>query len=497
MTPTDMFQYGDFGAFDPRFFGIILKFNQFEKYKLFSELLVQDKYGDVGFEEIWLITVLNHEHRHFHDSLLSPTAGNLMSLRLNNIANGLPLISKIRKAYSEKKSNLLPLPLLKWINLSKDEKEYNLNLLRNFTKHKNQFKLAPVYFPGLNQTSQTAAKEKNLEFLPELILINQNYNVMRDLLIAESEGPSGTITPRDIYELSAISIQYHASYKAIGEEAASTFIKSIFIHAPGYIKCFELMLKVWSKNDRGPDRVFSLFSTWCILGNRVLEHKKNNYSDYKDTKAGCPAYRFITILSYFENNGIPNSDISTEELFQDWDREVKSSTWKECLEYDLKSCKERHEVFEKAALDIPTNGPAKDLYSLLARISKMIYNDKKSIQKIFLKNPDEYALPRDYYDLKTLPDAPTWLTFNDFFIEKGKSPSENYLEILSHTDSGESFAQSIILKNPQYPYEVIEDIKLVYEYNCLMDYLFASFHRDEAVQFDFSKFLPFDCLDIF
>lgn len=501
MKSDKIFHYGDYGSFDSRFFGIILKFDDPNKYKRFNDLIKIDKYKNLNFEEIWMLTVLDHEHRHFHDSLLSPTAGGLTSLRINNILNGLQFIHLLNKHYSELNANLIPVPISKWINLSKEEKKEKLNLLKNFTKHKEKFELVPLKIFSFDELKEEIKNPENiLDFSAHLNMINHNYQVMKEILTNEVPSSQGPIRPRDIYELSAFCLQYQASYQMLGKKEAGIFIKSISEHAPEYLKCFILMIEIWTKYERKEWRIFHLFTTWCILGNRVLEHKRNGFTDYKMTQAGCPAYRFCTIIEYLTNNGIPPEETSVETLFQKWDQIVQSAPWNECLDADLTSAKKRHETISNESTKLPNGSLIKELYQLASRFYEMLYENKKIIHEKFLENPVQYTTPENYIALQSqLPTASIWTTFANFSVlnTPPRTPSKEYLPIFAKNNLGETVIMSELKGTESNMHCSLEDLQTLHTYNCFFDYLFASFHRDEIHQLNFQNFLSFDCLELF
>lgn len=499
----------DFGALDSRFFGVMLKFDSVNHYKKFISLANTPSFPNATFEEICQITAVEHELKHFHDSLLSPVAGGLAILRLNNIINGLPLIYHFQKYYHPHKSNFIPIPITKWVKLNQTKRTIKLDELKNFTSHKNKYVLNPFKIPFSKDLLDKIKRQNNdSDLAARLFIIIQNYNIIQETLISEVESPYGSILPRDIYELNAILVQYSACHNIINAEAPAIFIESLSKLAPEYLKCFSILIDIWNKNNRAIDRILPLFSTWCMLGNRTLEFKnleldKSNLNDkelYKKSTAGCPAFRFVTIINHFIENGLPSINTPLQDLFSQWDMITKSQPWKTCLNEDLKSAKNRHAFFLNQSLKYSNGSEIRLLYDRTVRVLETIYKNKEIVHNVFYQDPEKYATAPAYLNIRsTLPEPSMFMIFKNFSLLKpiNAPESKDYLANYIINDVGETCYNDEIFGSKNNYNSTLDDLKTIYEYNYLLDHLFSSFNREDDISHIVEKFLRPECLEIF
>src|SRR5438093_714367 len=123
----------DFGGFDPIFPGVSISFSRseawrtFEAYTASSSPLPLSGSDEEIFETLSIISVLAHEVRHFHDSLLSPYAIRVFRLRFHTLLNILQVLPDLVKDGP----NCIAVPLSKWGAFDQAERQKYLEELGN------------------------------------------------------------------------------------------------------------------------------------------------------------------------------------------------------------------------------------------------------------------------------------------------------------------------------------------------------------------------------
>ncbi len=112
-----------FGTFEPRFYGVSVLLESPLAYQAFAATTAaiprKTSIPTLSpFEDICLATALDHEVRHFHDSLVSPFANRILMLRMMAAFNGLKALNRGQRLGA----NCIPVPLIKWVATNEDQR---------------------------------------------------------------------------------------------------------------------------------------------------------------------------------------------------------------------------------------------------------------------------------------------------------------------------------------------------------------------------------------
>jgi hypothetical protein len=389
----------DYGAFDSRFYGIIVrfdaqhqhawaKFNELTQAKTPAEFV---KIGDAALrgpkdkaiETFLLGTVDSHELRHFHDSILSSHGNQFYRFRITTALNGFQALS-LNPA-----NKTVPVPLQKWHALNNNQRN---TLVKRWSKlygdtdiRKDSFLSNPI----IRKTVETYNGMKNMFINPNFE--NKDGNIVFDV--------------GHILEASALFVQSQDVHTAFGEEHANMFINFILNNQQSdrYTRVVRILA---DKVRRGRDDevvffvpIMNAICTWCLLG------------DYIDEKwNACPTVRFARLMELLDDEGLPDPDTPIKGLFQRWNEKLGFRSVEQVLRHTL----EVNERFVKRLKEAEPQYPTQLKRHLDTAISAatMMTENNKYMTSLFLSNIDSYTNPYLYIQKrKEWPAAPIMYTF--------------------------------------------------------------------------------------
>jgi hypothetical protein len=340
-----------FGAFEPRFYGISFLI---ETPLLFRAWMARSRVfpSFAGpalpvFDDTCLQTALEHEKRHFHDALVSPFANAIFMLRMMAAYNGLKVFNRSLRSGA----NCLPIPAKAWMAKTPEQRAAWLVEVVGDLPPGLTPPLRPVPLPYLEGADPLAnekpgfleVKEDDLEaelgtFANAAIRAYMKAeDLMRGpatLLRTDPELRSyperakraleATLTPRNVFETSALAVQLQAAWTNIGEDAANALGKHLLTSELGYAEAFRLIaLKSAPSNSPGrldPTSV-SAVAVWCLLGDPSVR------DDFD------PAVRLSRLFRILDDIGGISRTEPVAELWDDWDARLNLKVgWRKAVE---------------------------------------------------------------------------------------------------------------------------------------------------------------------
>ncbi|CAB5117953.1 hypothetical protein D3OALGA1CA_2407 [Olavius algarvensis associated proteobacterium Delta 3] len=383
----------DYGGFNPKYAGVVIRaanqrsFDWFEKSASISEKQILSLPKDQMFEAISMVTVLQHEIRHFHDFLLTPYSQRLWQLRMEILLNGMQIIYHYLRANEKGDFNCIPVPFSSWCYQNKKKRKLLLKQLKDFGPFDGDKKLIPCslpLFPSHNKKNKYIPSNYHTSTFPidDLILLTLNkYDQMEDLTFRPGEKLYNfDYQPYHVFELSGLICQLQAIMFDIGNTALTEFSNYIFkmSRAP-YTLLLQLLFSIWGKVGE-PMSLYmaSAIVLWSLLGS------------YKhDQWKACPTLRFASLVLYLLEKGPPNSSMPYMKLFDEWSSATKLSK----VEVALKTAQKEAIDYPKRVNKALSNNPIGEFYKTQENYLPFIESVCKAQRHMigeFLKKPELY-----------------------------------------------------------------------------------------------------------
>jgi hypothetical protein len=400
----DKFLQQEYGAFNPRFPGISLKFSSADvRDELLSYLIsAEPPASAVGDpHHVYLRSALEHEMRHYHDFLLSPYSYRLFRLRMQVVANGSQAIL-VAKSLD---GNCIPVPLLDWMTLVESERE------RYVAEWRSDFGdgLTPIHLPHASHDdllSNWAPGLTSLEGSPEEFIQLATATIIAyariDQLAAGFVSPGGDLSPRSIHEVSALTAQFAHILRIQGLGEALAFTGMLLESPLSYAKVWRTFIDLSTHLERlvsqaadGERFVLRVamrvqtIATWCLLGNYDL-----------DGGRACPTVRFALLREAFSSDPgnqrwscvlDNNSDLML--MWDHWDAETGITPWRTSLA-EARSMSQRGIAMYKDLRQ--REGGDRGIADLLVELIRDIDLRQESIVDTFLADPGLLSFPWRY-----------------------------------------------------------------------------------------------------
>ena len=377
----------DYGGFNPRFLGVSYYFDSPADFDLVSAAmttpgrLAPPTGADASLHEIALLSVVDHEERHYLDFLLSPYSITVFRMRLQALINGMSAIACVR----ELEGDVLPVPLTRWMTMPEAERrtheedwselfgrEVRAVQLPSRDRSDLLTNLAGGETPIGDQSTQEqfeAQTEGAVRAYLRIGQLTEGFDVdasMKDL------------RPPYIHEASALSAQLASIWVAQGEPEfyrfASYLIDSDAPQARAWQTCYRLARLMSSDWETASDTESVVFTplrripsitTWSLFGNHQL-----------DGAAGCPTNRLSGLLAaVVEAPGDPrwtcdmDDPTSIAGMWSRWDAATGVRPWAEALAGNVDLTRRALEQYER--LRAVWTGSL-EIDSLIALLSQLI-----------------------------------------------------------------------------------------------------------------------------
>jgi len=332
----------DFGGFNPRFLGVSLRFGSPATYKVFRQYLESDEVSTaLGQEasrvEIAIRSVLDHEIRHYHDSLISPYGAIAFRHRLEAMVDGMQALNCAR----DLKGTCVPSPLLRWVLMNEEGRALQLREWNSAVPCPQGGVWVPPGIPHRTQeyfydweprVADTSGLPTERQF--ELFLDAAVHAYLDLSVMTSTKGATGFL-PCHFFEVTALTSQVQAILQSQGLMPALEFLRFLLDSPLPYADLWRRFLQLGllvEKQKRADVDEGSLvlaalpdvmnLGVWCLLGSYERERLE-----------ASPAKRFDRLLRFLvEDYKNPmNHTTVIEDLWAHWDQGTGVIAWKDSL----------------------------------------------------------------------------------------------------------------------------------------------------------------------
>ncbi|OGU82524.1 MAG: hypothetical protein A2W11_00320 [Ignavibacteria bacterium RBG_16_35_7] len=461
----------DYGGYDSRFLGIVLKFFSRESFDLFSQisgatpenvikignrylLLDESKF----FQFCSVSTILPHELRHYHDSLLSPYSNMLFRLRIMSAINGSVLTNFLFQHYE-----LIPVPLEIWLKKPFADKSKRIAW---WTKKTNIDRDKLFIYPPNEVEKNINIHLKTYEAIGELV---KNKNIL--------DNEEVIIRPFQVFEASAVITQLQNIYNVFGEQHFDGYLDSLN-KSDKYTIVLTLLLSLYLQRKENPHFVpLSAIVFWCLMG------------DYRTDKfKACPSYRFKNLYEYLKTHRLPSKGSNFSDFFEEWSMKLDLSRIEDSFESILVS----NEKFENEVKNTVVKN--KDTYEEFLKFLALHNLAVKEMIRIYKHDPIQYINTYEYVNnLSHWVAAPIMIEFpfnSKKFIFSIKEIEQNYnVRISKLIDKNtidlrravayEQFGGKVVFENSELNANMFDEM-------VLSDFFFSKLSRDSS-DFEFVR----------
>lgn len=473
----------DFGGFDHRFLGVILRFHSThphalktlgsyaksspeERLKLFSAAATLG--SKHSFEFLSLVTSIDHEVRHYHDMLLSPFGNAMFRMRLTCVLNGFQWLFKVL----QKGIHFLPVPVSRWDELLNAEYKYDIDL-----DTKKMF----------DAISRIYCDSETKEIGQKILSTYSNMENIANMKFDER------LPVNSIYvaELSAVIIQLQSIYSGLGVGAAESFINTLteLPQLSHYNLLYRLLYDLWIKNNSSIElNLMGAITSWAYLGDVFGYHLDDS-----------PATRFIKLFYILNNSKLPDPSKDPKALFDFWSQKLGCSTVEEALVKNIATNKKFIERLELQVENYPEY-MLSTVHTVLQSCRYLASSNEYMVNE-FLANPNGYISPLDYLEnISRYVSAPIQIDFlgSGQVKEKDELKPENILRAFTHKSDPEKLIIFSYILNEKTPgIELIElsnNIEIL-RHISIVDHIFDTSNR-QANTHDISRDILRDMIGI-
>ncbi len=400
------------GSLDPRFFGIKIAYDSFEDFKFATQVysreldaprLAQMRSGGLISErQVWIATAIEHELRHYHDSLMSAHWLGIQSLRNQCALNTQSMLSVLGWFVSRHGGNCLALPLRRWFALGVGERESRVDAWPR-TNAETLWRPVPFPLSPLPKSPPStfwpevpdALRSEAEQLAGQLFSCTMGYERIEQLNLGRTTGEWANLRPRHVYEISAITAQLYAAHITFDDKAAHDLRHSLQAHGMrdygghfAYVLSFLLACK-------GIDRgnvldVANSLATWAMLGppDRTEDLLGQPRSD-RELTMSCPAARLAFAFEVIKARGF-ESDTPTY-LFDLLDKMAGTTDHRSAMEW-VDTMVERKSMQYAAMAE---NTGRHDIFSVSQQFD--IYKEQRGkMMQVLREDMAAYANPNRY-----------------------------------------------------------------------------------------------------
>jgi hypothetical protein len=358
------------GSLDSRFFGIKIAYDSIDDFKfstqvysrdLDSSKLVEMRLGGlISDRHLWLTTTVEHELRHYHDSLISAHWLGIQSLRNQAAMNTQSMQAVLARFVGEQGANCLAFPLRKWLQLGTSERKMRVDA---WPRDEADIIWRPVPLPLYPLPASppttfwpdvTDDLRDEAEQLAGLIFVcTMGHDRIDKLNAGRTAGDWSAFRPSHVYEISALIAQLYAAHVTFDEQAAHDLRRSIQSHGMrdygghfNYVLTFLLACNGigWSN----VVHVANSLATWAMLGppDRT-EDLQGRPRDEREMVMSCPAARLAFALDVVRARGLPAE--APAELFDILDQEAGTTDHRSAMAWVDTMVETRSRAYAKLA----------------------------------------------------------------------------------------------------------------------------------------------------
>lgn len=417
------FYQDDYGGFSPLFPGVTIRIASQAAWDEFVSFLTSDTLPGDRKEPpgpIFMRSVMEHEIRHYHDFLLGSYNGMLFRSRLEAVQNATEALHRI----ADLPGGILPLPLTHWITLSEAEREAQLDEWAQFSSSMaDGTKPVSVGVPimpkeallepleaeaGLYVMQEMEDEDAGRVFSVAAVAAARSYARLQELMHGDASRHRDLITPGQIQEVLALTVQLCAVLQAQGEQQARIFV-DFALNDPGLPagrlwRVLAGMSARWIGGIPRRDGEFGVvlaasfqimaIGTWTLLG---------AYASEGD--AASPAERLKMLMMHFseDRDGRDGRDgrnlaLDVAATWDYWDGALGVRPWRASLHESLKWAKRGGSFYGKAH-ELSAPGWREGISAVIHAMMKAYADDQRRLIEYALGHPDDLVDVAGYLNL--------------------------------------------------------------------------------------------------
>ncbi len=450
----------DYGGFNPRFIGLNFLFDSPGDYNfVFSYLTdtpvppespMSSSMSDL--HRIALLSVSDHEHRHYIDFLLSSYSMSLFRMRMQAVINGLQAINGMRTMAGD----VVPVPLSRWAILdgpgrAERQVEWSQLLHRQvvpidlpiWTSDELSSNLPPTIEPihGQGEVDTIRTAEAAIRSYLRIEQLTRGF---------EASISEPYVRSPNVHEASALTVQIAAIWVGQGEIECRQFIGFLLDNqtpqAQMWQKCFQLAALIErsgpSKNWTDEDLFLAIrriltITTWSLLGNYQL--------DGADASAARRLFKLLAYAVSDPSNTRLSCDIddadSIRQMWSYWDDITGApTTWIESLTENVLMTRRGVEMYEEVRRG--WRGSVQLIESVIA-VAEQVSTDQKKVVDVLADDPTTLVDPFKYVRTEqgVLPSPDVRLAFQGFGVDPAEATAGR--PILRQKASGEEYVSGV------------------------------------------------------
>jgi sulfur relay (sulfurtransferase) DsrF/TusC family protein len=390
-----------FGAFNPRFYGISLFVGEddrldalarYETARNPAEWMKQR--SKPTLHEICSISAVDHEMRHFHDFLLTPSGTVTMGLRMQASINGMQAMLLLPDCPGK----FLPVPIVRWIEWDHRARQEWVKSTGAFFGLERMEEIVDIpHVPDLTSVKLEHGQQVP-DSMPPAMQLNsfalgaaQAYvtsTSLRQRHLTEFDLP---VSADDVFEASAHLIQLQAVWTGQGEHAAAIFRDFLQESSAKHLLALQVMARALKRDRESIDgRLLTQLFTWMLLG---------SWEMLKST--GHPVARYLQVLILAAEKALDDvftTRLPAAQVFDRLDALTGSNPWRQNLESALAAAERRHKLYQNVAQTLKGG-----FFDAAFAVAAKWYSDQESLKRAFQKDPEAFADPLRYLNERSLP----------------------------------------------------------------------------------------------
>lgn len=498
----------DYGGFNPRFLGVSYYFDSPDDFDFFSgamlaaEPLARSSGSEANLHQIALTSVVDHEHRHYLDFLLSPYSTTVLRMRLQALINGISGMASLR----ELKGDVIPVPLARWMIMPEAERRvHEKEWSELFGRDVRAVQLATrsqsdllSHLPRREEAIGHLSKQEQFDAATDFAV--RAYLRIGQLTEGFGVGASTKhLRPPYIHEASALSAQLAAIWTAQGEleffRFALYLLNSDAPQAKAWQTCYRLARVMSGDQETEFDAESSLFTplrrvpsitTWSLFGNHQL-----------DGSDGCPTNRLSRLMSeVLKAPGDPrwtcdmDDLVSIAQMWSRWDEATGLRPWEEALAGNIDITRRAIEQYRRLRVVARPAKIDRLIVSLIALLDQLIDHQEVALKALksdlrqivdpfrFVTMPENDTPLADIrLEFRGWAVDPTWVTAGRPIIRRHVATGAEVAIGVAFA-LGESGAEShALLEHKLEVEELMELCDLLYSELTVPDHIYPSARR--------------------
>lgn len=453
-----------FGAFNPRLYGVSQFLSDDERWDAHRRYNQIDNPGewakhadDQSATDIYTLSALDHEVRHFHDFLLSPIGIITMGLRMQASINGVQAMDAIRRS----SGRFVPAPLNRWICWDIATREDWIASTGSHFGIESMDDVVAIPHDLSESRIEVGAREiGSLSDRDQVSVLTlgaaRAYASMNTLRKHRVSQLGLDVSADDVFEGAAHLVQLQAVWSGQGEVPAQRFINFILESPAKHLKPLQLLWTEMQHRNATVQRMTELF-TWMLLG--PIETLMTD---------GHPASRYFSVLAIRSNEDVFTSEIPTAQLFDQLDALTNSRPWRENLTSASAAAERRMASYSE--LSNRLNG---EYFDALFNVCAIWNDDQSAVKMTFLSDPESLAHPGRYLNEPRYP-LPFVETRFGWGIHERESPLNlSHHRAISVDSDGKRALGYISALDPDRGLEAVDSVRTARLVTHITDLLFA------------------------